>query len=332
MPAHRQSARLLTTVPPCSVELIGRSPAIGRIQELVQQTAILESSVLLVAEPGIDAESVALDLHRSSRLPMAPWIVADCGSEGPQLELTLFGATPSGPTDLETVTSDSLIAGARGGTLFLRDVTDLPSSLQARLTRILRDGEMRIQGEPVNVAFRVVASAPPSIDSDVHEHRFRSDLCRRLAVTRIDLPPLRDRLADVPACAERILHDICARSGSPPRAFTQPALALLAALNWPGNLAELRAAIECVAAETRQDPIQVEQVLPVLRLEHAVAPFVPAGNLREARTRFERDYIAAVLQHHGWRMADAAQTLGIQRPNLYRKARQLGIPVARATE
>ena len=90
--------------------------------------------------------------------------------------------------------------------------------------------------------------------------------------------------------------------------------------------------ISRVVAEVASDTIQIEDLLPAIRLDRAPAPFVPIGNLREARLRFERDYIASVLQHHGWRMADAAQTLGIQRPNLYRKARQLGITLTRATE
>jgi DNA-binding NtrC family response regulator len=103
-------------------------------------------------------------------------------------------------------------------------------------------------------------------------------------------------------------------------------------LSWPGNLAELRNAIERAVADTRDDVIQIEHLLPALKLHRAPAPFVPIGNLREARLRFERDYISAVLQHHEWRMAAAAQTLGIQRPNLYRKARQLGIPLTRLTD
>jgi DNA-binding NtrC family response regulator len=166
----------------------------------------------------------------------------------------------------------------------------------------------------------------------VHAHRFRADLYRRLSALRLDLPPLRDRGEDVPALAQRLLDDICAADGLPTRTFTQTALALLGALNWPGNFAELRGAIERVVAETRAEVIQVEDLLPALQLLRAPAPFVPSGNLREARLRFERDYITAVLQHHGWRMAEAAQTLGIQRPNLYRKARQLGIPLSRLPE
>ena len=99
-----------------------------------------------------------------------------------------------------------------------------------------------------------------------------------------------------------------------------------------GNLVELRDAIVRVAAESGDSDIQVEHVLPALHLQRGPSRFAPSGNLREARLRFERDYIAAVLQHHAWRIADAAQTLGIQRPNLYRKARQLGIPVTRISE
>ena len=218
------------------------------------------------------------------------------------------------------------------GHSFSENVTDLRASAQAQLARIARDGEVRIDGEPVATLFRLVASAAPGIDAEVHAHRFRDDLYRRLSAVRIDLPPLRERPEDVPALAVRLLDDICAAESRPARAFTQAALALVGALTWPGNLDELRDAIERVVTDTREDVIQIEHLLPALQLHRAPAPFVPSGNLRDARLRFERDYIAAVLQHHEWRMADAAQTLGIQRPNLYRKARQLGIPLARVAE
>ena len=128
------------------------------------------------------------------------------------------------------------------------------------------------------------------------------------------------------------MEETCAVAGRPARAFTQAALALLGALTWPGNLAELRGAVERVVANAVEEVIQIEHILPVLQLHRAHPPFVPSGNLREARQRFERDYIASVLQHHDWRMAAAAQALGIQRPNLYRKARQLGIPLGRVSE
>jgi DNA-binding NtrC family response regulator len=325
-PAH------FAPVVPTAAELVGSSAAAARIQELVRRNASLMTGVLIVGERGTDAASVARELHARGRSEAAPWIAMACADgDAARLERALFGAPKGGMSnDLEAVSSDSRIAAARGGTLFLQDVAELPSALQARIARIARDGEVRLDGEVTPTAVRFMASALPSIDGDVRDHRFRADLYRRLAASRIDLPPLRERLDDVPLIAAGMLEDLS--NGGPPRSFTKAALVLLAALNWPGNLAELRAVVERVAVETRDGVIQIEQVLPAVQLDRASTAFLPAGSLREARIRFEREYIAAVLQHHGWRMAEAARTLGIQRPNLYRKARQLGIPVARTSE
>lgn len=313
-------------------ELVGGSAAIGRVQELLRRSAHLDSGVLIVGERGVDTASVARELHRLSR-PAAPWIVVECGaSNGARLDRSLFGSPCGGrATDLEAVSADSCLAAARGGTLFLQDASELAAAVQARLARVARDGEVRIDDQAVLTECRLVASAPPTIDEDVRANRFRVDLYRRLAVSRIDLPPLRDRFEDIPALATRVLEDLAAGAGVARPSFTQAALALLSALNWPGNLAELRGVIARVLAETSRDVIEIEQVLLALQLDRTSTAFVPAGSLRDARLRFERDYVAAVLHHHGWRMAEAAQTLGIQRPNLYRKARQLGIPLARAS-
>jgi DNA-binding NtrC family response regulator len=316
------------------IELTGRSAAIMRVQELIRRAASLEGGALITAEPGADVESVARELHHRGRASAGPFIAVhgDAGDSA-SVDRLLFGQpAPDAATDLELVAADSAIAAARGGTLYLHSVTELRASAQAQLARIARDGEVRIDGVPVATALRFIASAQPGIDADVYGHRFRGDLYRRLSAVRIDLPALRDRPDDVPALAVRLLDEACSAGSRPARSFTQAALALFGALTWPGNLAELRSAIERVVANGVEDVIQVEHILPVLQLHRARAPFVPSGNLREARQRFERDYIASVLQHHEWRMAPAAQALGIQRPNLYRKARQLGIPLVRMSE
>jgi DNA-binding NtrC family response regulator len=317
-----------------AVELVGRSAAITRVQELIRRGAPLEGGALITGEPGAGVDAVALELHLRGRPSSSPYVAIDCAADDPAgVDRLLFGQ-PQGasPTDLESVAADSYIAAARGGTLFLQNVTELRASAQAQLARIARDGEVRIDGAPVATSIRLVASASPEIDADVHAHRFRSDLYRRLSTVRIDLPPLRERPDDVPALAIRLVEDKCAAEGRPARAFTQAALALVGALTWPGNLAELRDAVERVVADGRDDVIQIEHLLPALQLRRAAKTFVPSGSLREARLRFERDYIASVLQHHDWRMAAAAQALGIQRPNLYRKARQLGIPLVRLSD
>ena len=334
MPGARTTRRARATG---ALELAGHSAAITRVQELVRRAASLDAGVLLTAERGADIDSVARELHDRSRRATAPFIVVECdGGDAARLGQLLFGMTSSGsgvaPTDLEPVARDGRLAAARGGTLVLRDVTELPAAIQARLARIARDGEVLIDGQPAATDVRFIASASSAVDADVHGHRLRSDLFRRLAAVRIDLPPLRDRQEDVPVIASRVLEEVLTDRGLKPRAFTQAALALIAAVTWPGNLGELQTAIVRIAGDAGDHDIQVEQVLPALQLQRAPARFAPTGNLREARLRFERDYISAVLQHHAWRMADAAETLGIQRPNLYRKARQLGIPVTRMSE
>jgi DNA-binding NtrC family response regulator len=333
MLAEPRTARFLRSAEG-AVELVGRSPAIARVQELIRRGATADGGTLLTAEAGSGVEDVARELHQRGRTPGAPYVTVSCDASDPgSVDRVLFGhLTGEGPTDLEPVSADSAIASARGGTLYLHNVTELRASAQAQLARIARDGEVRIDGAPVATALRLVASAQPGIDGDVHAHRFRGDLYRRLSAVRIDLPPLRERPEDVPALAVRLLQDRCASAGCAPRTFTQAALALFGALTWPGNLAELRTAVERIVADGVDEVIQIEHVLPALQLHRAHAPFVPSGNLREARQRFERDYIASVLQHHDWRMAPAAQALGIQRPNLYRKARQLGIPLVRVSE
>jgi DNA-binding NtrC family response regulator len=315
------------------LELEGGSPAASRLQELVRRAAARDAPILLVVERGSDVEGLAADLH-ARRAPHGPLVTVACGdADAVRLDRQLFGsfAAPA-PEDLEPASRDSALIRARGGTLCLLEVTELPAALQSRLARALRDGEVRLEGEPVPLTSKVLATAAPAIDADVRDQRFRADLYRRLSASRIDLPSLGQRPEDVPTIAVRLLADVCAAQGRPARAFTQAALALLGAVSWPGNAAELRDVIERVVASCASDPLQVEHLLPAMRLDRPRASFEPCGSLRDARLKFEREYIASVLQHHGWRMSDAAQTLGIHRPNLYRKARQLGIPLAKAPD
>jgi DNA-binding NtrC family response regulator len=197
-------ARLVKTSP-TPLELVGRSAAIARVHELVRRAALAEAGVLLVADRGADVTSVAEELHARTRRAAAPFIQVDCASSDPaQLDEWLFGTAPeSSSVDLEVVSRDSQMAASFGGTIFLRDVAELPASVQTRLARIARDGEVRIDGQPVGINLRWVASASPGIEGDVQTNRFRGDLYRRLAKSRIDLPPLRDRADDVPALVRR---------------------------------------------------------------------------------------------------------------------------------
>src|SRR6478672_8565830 len=170
------------------VELTGRSPAITRVQELVRRGARLEGGVLITAEAGAALDDIAREIHLRSRAAAGPFLVIDCdAADAAAVDRLLFGTLDhEQPSDLEAVAADSAIAAARGGTLFLKNVTELRAAAQAQLARIARDGEVRIDGVPVVTALRLVASAAPAIDGDVHGQRFRRDLFRRVSATRID--------------------------------------------------------------------------------------------------------------------------------------------------
>jgi DNA-binding NtrC family response regulator len=321
----------VTDRPFLGLELVGQSAAAAHLREVVRRAAPGDGGVLLVGEPGTDLASVAREIHeRSHRSTPRPWQVLACAEEdGVSGGHRLFGTSVAGDSDVVRVAPGSLVALARGGTLLLQDVTELSAGLQARLARLLRDGEVRVGDTRMPLGLRLLVTASASIDEDVRCRRFRHDLHRRMAVSRIDLPALRERAADIPELADRLLQERCAATSLPPRGFTHAAHALLTALTWPRNLAELRSAIERVVATADVSVIQIEHLLPVLRIERPGPSSVPLGTLRDARLRFERDYIGAVLEQHAWRLGEVARTLGIQRPNLYRKARQLGIPLAK---
>jgi DNA-binding NtrC family response regulator len=201
----------------------------------------------------------------------------------------------------------------------------LPAATQRRLARVLRDGEARLArtAPPQPLAVRVIAAVTGSLATAIDDGRVLADLVRRLPLL-VEVPPLRQRREDVAEIAARILSE-----RAPGRQFTPAALTVLAALPWRRNVAELRALIDRLAAVAPAPTIRQEDVLAEVQLDRP--PLRLASNLREARRQFERDHIAAVLRDYGWQMRDAARALGMERTNLYRKARQLGIPLRRGT-
>jgi len=203
----------------------------------------------------------------------------------------------------------------------------MPARVQGRLVRVLRDGEAAIAGDgKVRGPIRAVACVEPGFDIVVDEGRVRADLFKRLAAMRIDLPPLRNRREDIPALVDQFLQDICLLARLPRKTVSYPALTLLTSLPYRGNTRELRSLIEMLVERTPAATIRLEDVLRNLRLDVAAPGGSPcSGTLRDARARFEQQYICEVLDRHHGRIADAARTLGIQRTNLYRKMRTLGV-------
>jgi DNA-binding NtrC family response regulator len=303
-------------------ELTGTSAVVRDAVAQARRAADDDRGVLITAEPGFDTEAIARALHARSGRAGGPFVVVRCDAVAPgDLPRHLFGAPArEGTSELESIGPAGAIAAAQGGVLFLGNLQELPAALQRRLARLLRDGEARMprRAAPLTIDVRVVA-AVENLDGTVRE-----DLVRRLPL-RVDVPPLRMRRDDVPAIAEAMLT-----AGDGGRHFTAAALTVLAALPWRRNTAELAGLIARLTAVDSTTLIRQEDVLAEVQLDRT--PPRPTGNLRDARRQFEREYIAAVLRAHEWHMPDAARALGIERANLYRKARQLGIPLRRVGE
>jgi DNA-binding NtrC family response regulator len=306
------------------IGLAGQSTAAKAAASAFRAAISRRTCVLIEAEPGSGSEEVASALHAQSRCAH-PFVTVDCRIEEPLgIEQRVFGTVaPSGEIqDLEHATDASAVVVSAAGTLFLDHIDELPAAAQRRLARVLRDGEIQLGARTIRTAFRLVAATTRDLENEHREGRFREDLLRRLTKCRIVIPPLRRRPADIPDILERIFGN--AVNGSRRVAFTPEAVALLASLPWTRNLDELREFLETLPASDRAQTT-AEQVLAQVSLRGQFGHVDLTASLREARRKFEREYIAAVLEHHRWSMSDAARTLGIERANLYRKARQLGI-------
>jgi DNA-binding NtrC family response regulator len=296
------------------------------------------TGVLVRGEDGAGREMAARAIHAAAGPERAGRFVSvDCAAfDAQQLEMELFGVAGRADEErlpargLERLSRGSRLHAALGGSLYLRNVPDASTRVQRRLLRVLRDREVVVDdGSVAAFDVRCMTGADDSLAAAVQDGRLDETLCRRLSAQRIDLPPLRRRREDIPALANTFLRDTCASLKTPVRMFSRSALALLAALPWSGNAGELRDLIRAIVCHSAQRGIGVEHVLAQIRLDTGSVTLSQTGTLRQARTRFEHEYIAAVLRQHRGRITQAAKTLGIQRTNLYRKMRTLKVPAAR---
>jgi DNA-binding NtrC family response regulator len=314
--------------------LFVHSPAMRAVADAIREAAARRTPVLVAGERGSGRALVARTLHgMADEFIHRPFVRIDCAAEGPhELERRIFGAADrvpdaakSGP---EKVSRTGAIVLAQGGTLLLTNIVDAPARVQARLARLLRDREVLSidANELIALDVRLIAAAGLDVDDAAADGRLRRDLFERLSATRIDVPSLQRRREDIPLLATRFLHLACDAERSAATRFSRGALTLLAALPWSGNAAQLQEVVTAVARDARQAVIRLEDVLAHTSLDGGAAPIESGLNLRDARIRFEREFISSTLQRHHGRVGDAAKALGIQRTNLYRKVRQLGVP------
>jgi two-component system, NtrC family, nitrogen regulation response regulator NtrX len=297
--------------------------------------------VLITGESGTGKELIARAIHRESPLRDKPFVKVNCAAIPPELiESELFGHERGAFTGA-TARKKGLFELADGGTIFLDEVGDMIGSAQAKVLRVLQSGEFnRVGGEQTLKAdVRVVAATNRDLQAAVGSWGFREDLYFRLNVVPLRAPALRERAEDVPLLAQSFLEQICRENGMKPKTMTPEAVALLTAYPWPGNVRELRNVIERLLILSDEgigvgdlpEEIVAEanrQARPVLTATESTVELPPEARslpLREFRDLMERQYIRAKLDENSWNISRTAVALGIERTNLHKKMRALGL-------
>lgn len=328
--------------------LLGVSPAIESVRNIIARVAPTDSPVLIVGESGTGKELAAKSIHQASRRAKGRFVAINCASIPETLiESELFGFERGAFTGAHE-TKLGLIEVADGGTLFLDEIGELPLSMQAKLLRVLQEYEItRVGGVvtiPVNI--RVVAATNRRLEDRIAAGQFREDLYYRLDVIKVTMPPLRDRREDIPLLAEAFLQEIAERQGRSLR-FADRTVAHIALRDFPGNVRELHNLIErlvvlssgaMIAPDALEAadglfghrPFGVESApgtgAPLsLVAESARALADTESDYREARDQFEREYLRALLRRHGGSVSAAAKASGISRRSFYEKIEKLGI-------
>ena len=313
--------------------LAGSSPAIARLREAIARLAPIPSPVLVLGESGSGKELVARDLHRLGAHATAPFLALNSAALPESLvESELFGHERGAFTGA-AATRRGAFEAAEHGTLFLDEIGELPGPVQAKLLRVLEERRVtRLGGSrALAVEARVVAATHRDLDADVKAGRFREDLFYRLNVHVIRVPPLRDRLADVPELAERFVIGICERFGLKPKRLAPEASELLQRYEWRrNNVRELRSAVERMIIAADGDTLRAEHVPLEVSGEPdaAQAPASEAAprSFQELREAAERRIIAAALARNGGQVTKTAEELGLaDHASLLKVMRRLGM-------
>ena len=304
--------------------MIGTSDAFERVLDQATMAARSDARVLLEGESGTGKELLAAHIHAESPFAAGPFVKVNCAAIPTELiESELFGHEKGAFTGATSARRGKFEL-ADGGTLFLDEVGDLHGASQAKLLRVLQEGEFhRVGGEQsIKVSVRVIAATNRDLSEMVAQQKFREDLYYRLRVVPIRVPALRERREDIPPLAEYFLSEFCARNNFKPKSFAAVVFEALEDYGWPGNIRELRNTVERMAILTRGDVLEAESVPVEIRIARSASP---KGNLREARESAEREHILKALEESKWNVSSAARVLGMERTNLHKRIRALGL-------
>ncbi|HEV7240419.1 MAG TPA: sigma-54 dependent transcriptional regulator [Thermoanaerobaculia bacterium] len=307
--------------------LIGESEPMQRLEQQIRSAAPSHSRVLITGENGSGKEIVARTLHRHSLRADQPFIDVNCAAIPEELiESELFGHRKGAFTGAIDDRKGKFEL-ADGGTLFLDEVGDMSLKTQAKVLRVLQEQTFQRVGgqQTIKVDVRVIAATNKDVETEIANGSFRSDLYYRLNVIPIEVPPLRARGNDVVLLAEHFLRRFAAETAQPKKKLSAGAASKLKSYHWPGNVRELRNVAERLAILLPGDTIEPEDIhLGAPRVEAApeIASNLP---LKEARERFEKQYILDRLREFAGNVSRTAESLGVERSNLYRKMDAYGI-------
>jgi DNA-binding NtrC family response regulator len=315
--------------------LIGESPGLRALRALVERAAPSDVPILILGENGTGKELVARAVHDLSPRSGQPFVKMNCAAVPADLvESELFGHE-KGAFSGAISQRRGRFEQADGGTLFLDEIGDMPAAMQAKLLRVLQDGEItRVGGTgEIKVDVRLISATNQDLDALLRDGRFRQDLYYRISTVVARVPPLRERASDVPTLAGHFVEAASRRNHWKPRRLAQEALELLAQQPWKGNVRELRNVVERALILSGSDPLEVADVRAALPPAPAArAEPVPAeGTLRDLAEAYEREVIRERLRRTGGHVTNAARSLGLERSHLYKKCKQLGLDMREET-
>ncbi len=313
--------------------LVGSGPAMKKLQSQIDRVAASETRVCILGETGTGKELVARAIHERSPRKDAPFITLNCAAVPAELiESELFGHEKGAFTGAAS-RHVGKFEQAEGGTLFLDEIGDMPVAMQAKLLRVLEEGEVeRVGGDkPAKVNVRVVVATHRNLEDLVKQNAFRRDLFHRIYVFPLALPPLRERPEDFSALVAHFSGQVAAQNGWKEKTFSEDAIKELKNYPWPGNIRELRNVVERLVLLAEGDAVEREEVqltLPATTGNNSSAAsgaLTAGGTLAERTESFEKEVLLAEIRRNNFHMTNVARALGLERSHLYKKCQQLGI-------
>ena len=316
-------------------QMVGESPGLRQVWDAIKRAAPTNATVLLLGESGVGKELVARSIHRNSLRSRERFIQVNCAAIPEELiESELFGHEKGSFTGA-TEKQIGKFEQADRGTIFLDEVGDMSAKTQAKVLRVLQEGEVERLGSArtIKVDVRVIAATNKDLELEIEKGTFREDLYFRLSVIPIRVPPLRDRREDVPALVRHFVDLFSRENNRKPQRFTPAALEFLQKARWKGNVRELRNTVERLLIMTPGDSIDVDDLRDVVRADAKPQAGAPAeandrdrpGTLREFKESAERAFLVEKLRENAWNISKTAEVIGTPRSNLYKKLEQYAI-------